>query len=356
MKCCPQCIGDRHLARQVFPNLTTERATCPCCSSENQPLIAPQELKDAFELLTGIYVRDRNGRPLVTWLKDDWALFEHPRMDPAHAKELLAEILDDGEIVRQRFVPSSRCHSDAVNRWQHFRAELMHKNRFFPQPGLDLGRLRELLPHLLLSDTDLPSVWYRARIQDGDESFPPAEMGAPPEKRASFGRANPAGIPYLYLASDSTTAISEVRPHAGETASVADFSISANLKIVDLGDPRRTVSPFVLADENEVALLRGDISLLEQLGAELTRPVLPQAAAIDFTPTQYLCEFIKNCSFDGVMYQSAVGDGVNIALFDPAKAEVGSVTSYRVSRVSVEIDGGPRLDSVARGERGGIAP
>lgn len=39
------------------------------------------------------------------------------------------------------------------------------------------------------------------------------------------------------------------------------------------------------------------------------RPVVPQAAAIDYTPSQYLCEFIKKCGYNGVVYLSSVIEG-----------------------------------------------
>ena len=97
------------------------------------------------------------------------------------------------------------------------------------------------------------------------------------------------------------------------------------------------VSPFLLGDENEVGLLRGDIDFLEKLGDELTRPVLPQSAAIEYIPSQYLCEFIKKSGFDGVLYRSSVSDGVNLALFDPDKAEPKSVEQHTVGKVTVEI-------------------
>jgi RES domain len=69
----------------------------------------------------------------------------------------------------------------------------------------------------------------------------------------------------------------------------------------------------------------------------LTRPVLPQAAAIDYTPSQYLCEFIKKCGYQGVVYRSSVSDGINLALFYPALAMAGAVTQFRVTRVSVDV-------------------
>ena len=47
---------------------------------------------------------------LIHWFREDWALFQHPRMDDSRAKDLLSEILDDGEIMRQTFVPANDPH------------------------------------------------------------------------------------------------------------------------------------------------------------------------------------------------------------------------------------------------------
>ena len=83
--------------------------------------------------------------------------------------------------------------------------------------------------------------------------------------------------------------------------------------------------------------MRSDLPFLERLGEELTRPVVPQAAAIDYTPSQYLCEFIKKCGYDGAIYRSSVSDGINLALFNPARAQSGTVVQYRVARVTVDV-------------------
>lgn len=335
--CCANCIGDRGLRKQIIPMYSTDVGTCSFCSSENEKLIKPSDLRNYFELLVNIYSLDESGKTLVEWFNDDWGMFVHKAMDIAHSKELLMEILNDGEIVRKKFVPSELCNTDRLAVWEELRDELMYKNRFFPQVKVDEDRLQGLLSHLLLDD-ELPNEWCRARIQRSNEVYAIEQMSAPPKRSASQGRANPAGIPYLYLASTPETAISEIRPHTGEYASVADFVIPEGQKFVDLRNPLYTVSPFLLEDEQEVALLRGDIEFLIQLGDELTRPVLPHAAAIDYIPSQYLCEFIKKCGYHGVIYNSSVDDGINLALFDPNSVTPGDVKRYQVSRVSVEIE------------------
>lgn len=332
--CCPECFDDRGLRDRLFPTLEPGHGTCDFCGTADTQLVEPSKLATYFELLANVYEPSDAGKSLVEWMKDDWQLFSNPRMDVAHAKELLGEILDDGEIVRRNFVPSPSYISEGLAQWDKLRDEMMYTNRWFLDVEIDFERLGALLDMLLAPP--LPRQWYRARIRIDDEVFPIDKMGAPPKRRSSHGRANPAGIPYLYLGSQPNTAAAEIRPHTGEVACVADFTIP-EIKAVDLRNPRKLVSPFILTDASEIGQLRADLPFLERLGEELTRPVQPAGAAIDYIPSQYLCEFIKKSGFDGVVYRSSVSDGINLALFDPQQAIGGNVALFNVSKVSVEV-------------------
>jgi len=332
--CCPECFDDRALRYELFPSLEPDQGTCDFCGTTDTQLVEPSKLANYFELLVNVYEPCDQGKSLVEWMKDDWQLFNHPRMDLAHAKELLGEILDDGDIVRRGFRPSTSYSSEGLVQWDKLRDEMMYANRWFLDVAIDLDRLRDLLGMLLAQD--LPQHWYRARIRTEDNSFPIEQMGAPPRRRSSHGRANPAGIPFLYLGSRPETAVAEVRPHTGEFSCVADFTIP-KIKAVDLRNPRKLVSPFILEDASNIGQLRADLPFLERLADELTRPVQPAGAAIDYIPSQYLCEFIKKCGFDGVIYRSSVSDGINLALFNPLQASGGAVKLYHVSKVAVEV-------------------
>ena len=270
-------------------------------------------------------------------MREDWGMFEHERMDDARAAALLAEILDDGEIVRKNHAPPTSYKTDNLNRWERLRDELMFGNRYFPKEELQEDRLEELLDLLRLPEDELPTEWHRARLMVNDDPYPIDEMGAPPREIATHGRANPAGIPYLYLSAKPKTAVAEIRPHTGERACVATFTTPKDLNIVDLRNPRHSVSPLDYGDEQKIGYLRSDVYFLARLGDELTRPVIPRSAAIDYVPSQYLCEFIKKYGYDGVIYNSAMGDGINIALFDQARAKPGKVTVVMVTRVHVEV-------------------
>lgn len=335
MGCCSSCIGDRGIEIEIFPLIGTIQGICDYCRTSEAELIEERNLQDHFETIISAYIPDENGKKLAELLKVDWLLF--PSLDIAQATILLGEILDDGEIIRTGFSPKSIDGESGLRAWELLRTELKHGNRYFPKTNIDKSRLNRLLSYIMSNTSELPTDWFRARAQVDDAPYSPDDMGAPPKRLASHGRANPAGIPYLYIASDAETAVSEIRPHTGELISIAQFHINESLNFIDLRNPRKLVSPFMLENEDEVALLRRDISFLELLGKELRNPVLPQGAAIDYVPSQYLCEFIKNSGFDGVIYDSSVGEGMNLALFDPSKGTpTGGVICKKVDKVTVE--------------------
>ncbi len=318
MQCCAECFSDRVL-RKAIRDLSIDSGKCSYCDSDDTPLLAPTALRYYFETLISTYRADTGGKPLAPLLREEWGIFKHPRMDDFRAKDLLAEILDDYDIVRQLFVPTPHPGADWLGLWQKLRDELMYQNRFFPDVDIDLNFFKEILVGLVSESDEVPDQWFRARIQNQDALFLLTDMGAPPPRSASPGRANPAGIPYLYLGSKPLTAISEIRPHTGEKVCVLDFRLPADgLKLIDLRNARDSFSPFTFDDADRIGKVRNALPFLERLGDDLTTPVLPQAAAIDYTPSQYLCEFIKRCGWhDGVVYRSSVSDGINLALFDP---------------------------------------
>ena len=335
MACCANCFGDRGLS-EIMHTTSFGRGQCHYCGRADVQVTQPRDLNDLFSAVLNIYDENPAGSGIVAQLRQDWALFRTPEMDDLKAVRLVRDIMDDPELPRRLYVPSARFSSDRLLRWGELRDELMYRNRYFPDTVIDAARLGQLLK--MLKAQEMPAVWFRARIQPGDDAFAIDQMGAPPSYIAAHGRANPAGIPYLYLASTPITAVGEVRPHAGEVVSVAQFYVNTtSMSLVDLRAPKERVSPFDLGDEDEIGALRSDLAFLERLGEELTRPIRPAGAAIEYVPSQYLCEFIKKGGWDGVVYRSSVSDGINLALFDPARAVPKHVGRWRVARVSPEI-------------------
>ena len=177
MNCCAACFGDRGLLRSIIPLRATGLGRCDYCETQDVSVVAPAQLAEYFGLLISSYQRDDSGRLLIHWFREDWALFRHPRMDDPRAKDLLAEILDDGELVRHNFVPMAAPVENRLSEWEKLRDELMYHNRYFPAANIDLERLEELLSSLVLDSDEVPRQWYRARMQSGDTPIAVVDMG-----------------------------------------------------------------------------------------------------------------------------------------------------------------------------------
>lgn len=74
---------------------------------------------------------------------------------------------------------------------------------------------------------------YLEEIEDVIPSAYPPDRMKPLTDRAAEGRANPKGIPMLYLCTSKDAAMSEVRPWLGSMISLGNFEIKRDLLIAD---------------------------------------------------------------------------------------------------------------------------
>lgn len=333
MFCCVNCFGDSFLDAYISTNNAGIIGECNYCNSCGVPLIIPSELSNYFQIVCSIYSEDvsEDAKPLASWFRDDWNIFQN--MDLTKAQILLGDILKDAEFIRKKHFPIAYPIPVASEVWSSFCDEIISRNRFFVRPNF-LDRLKERFIDLEKDASIFGNKLYRARIQEDSSSLQLNDMKKPPPKKTKNGRANPAGISYLYTASTLDTAIAEVRPHPGDIVATACFLISKPLRLLSLLSPRGSHSPFM---EEDVLALRYEIEFLCHLGNELSKPVLPRDVDYEYIPTQYLCEFIKSCGYDGVVFNSSVHDkGFNITLFDDIKINEGTISYHRVK--SLEYD------------------
>jgi RES domain-containing protein len=178
--------------------------------------------------------------------------------------------------------------------------------------------------------------WRPQNVGDGlTEEFPsplePDEM-KPRTDRAPEGRANPKGIPYLYLATHRDTAIAEVRPWMGSHVSIGEFVLTKDIRVVNaVTDDHRLV--FYLSEpepaEREQAVWR-------DIDRAFSRPVTQMEDSADYAPTQVLAEFFKENGLDGIAYGSALGAGHNVVLFDLGAARLRACGLAQIKRITFE--------------------
>ena len=161
----------------------------------------------------------------------------------------------------------------------------------------------------------------------------------PLRDRAREGRANPQGIPYLYLSTRKETALTEVRPWLGSLISIAQFKTVRDLTIVDFSTderPRRGRNWSLPRKE-------WDKAVWYEIDPAFRQPItLEGDIPSDYAPTQVIAEFFKANGFDGIAYQSAFqdasGKGHNIALFDPDAAELINCGLEKAKRIDFEFE------------------
>lgn len=334
MKCCGNCFGDFFLTQQIT-EMSSETGNCSYCNAKQTSLISPSSLFDIFDgLREALYQESINpqSEPLGRLLESDWKLFE--ALDDSVADSLLGTIVPD--ISSLRFEAVVARDSDAVLKWDELSDELQHENRFFPKKMAFSDEREGLLFEYLTAKGDTETKLYRARLLTEGTPFDLNKMGKPPLELVSYGRANPMGIPYLYVATTVDTAIAEIRPYKHATVCVATFELTEPLKFADFCNPLKTISPFQLDDQG-LRILRMNMPFLLRMGEELSKPVTPHKSHLEYLPSQYLCEYLKQQGFHGVMYKSSVGTGLNYAVFDDSTVSGIEVKTYRVDDVQLEI-------------------
>jgi RES domain-containing protein len=289
---------------------------------------------DSFTRLFAIYEispADEPGEELHLRVQADWSIFSFT--DPGLVKKFLVSAVPDEPLlapnvrVRLRNSTDGRA-ADHSSSWAKFSDEIRHENRYFPASAPNRDILEEALSESV-STIASGATLFRGRLTPPDEMIPIEKMGAPPPKITRAGRANPVGIPYLYLALDSETCIYETRVANHRRVSIGEFKVQRDLQVVNLAaiEPLDFFSTYEEIDETDQQAVRVSLHrYLQSLGEELRRPVTSSDEPTDYIPTQYLCELAKSLGFDGVLYASSQRPaGRNVVLFDVAAAACESV-------------------------------
>lgn len=148
----------------------------------------------------------------------------------------------------------------------------------------------------------------------------------PPPDCTRDMRANYRYIPYLYCATSPYLSIVEVRPRLGAKVSVARIKAKEELRLFDFSMQNR---PKKMNNTKE--------NLLGALSQLYSKPVTEDDDTLDYIPTQYIAEFVKEKKYDGIVFRSSQyydEDNVNVVIFNYNKCEVTGSAVYKVEQNS----------------------
>jgi hypothetical protein len=227
--------------------------------------------------------------------------------------------------------------------WDSYR-EFTHKVRH-GQRYIHDDDIKEFLEEIERTSSDRVrlledgSDFFRAQIGNNwckDDTPSPHDIARmfPQKLQAIEGRANPKGIPYLYMSTDKQTAMSEVRPWVGVKVSVAELKTTRLLKVIDCS-VNMLQKPFY---DKEPEDIKKEESVWSMIDHAFSKPVAVSHDTAEYVPTQIISEMFKANGYDGILYKSMFADGYNMVVFDVDAAELLSCSLYETQTVELEFD------------------
>lgn len=330
MKICASCFDDYALRRYIEANGVDGKCEI---SGEQRKVIDTIDLSDSFDDLLSSFSPSPNGIPFYTKIQQEWGIFNEK-----YGHTIFQVLLDE----RRSTLKIDTCvdYADdvmsSISDWDRIKDKLLHKFRFLTIKELETAPYYNPAFSIHTTDFKKGGVLYRSRINVPGQTIPynKNEMGAPPLKLASAGRANPQGIPFLYLSNDIETTFYEVKALFLDAISTGTFISNRPLRIVDF---TQKGSPF---DSEYSSIKIGIISelILKSISKDLSRPMRRGDTDFEYIPTQFICEYIKYSNkVDGVAFKSSLHNGINYVIFNPNDFECqDNVQLHLINKVVIE--------------------
>ncbi len=333
MVVCPYCFSDREIVG--FISSSGEPGNCDVCGKSSVPVMDISEFFDFFQELLDNYEKSETGISLTSKIQGYWNFFSSMRTATSILNEVLVAISTDittADDLVDYTVDISQNHAY----WDVLKKKIKWNHRFLQDLNIlieDLGwdgffnTQYELKPEVTL---------FRARVhhESGMNAYAPEDMMCPKPRHTKGGRANPSGIPHLYLSDNPGTVLYEVRASFLDELSIGKFRLKQNpgsVKIVDFTEDTPLFQPNSVNESIKAKLLRDRIS------KDLSKPMRRYDTEIEYVPTQFICEFIRVITgASGIRFMSSVHpEGRNMVIFDQEIMECVEVTLQQVDNLDL---------------------
>lgn len=199
--------------------------------------------------------------------------------------------------------------NEVVNVWSSFKNEIKNINRYFFDRSI--VELLSEIQDIKMFPNDTKLEFFRAR-KGSFSTMDVAQMMNPPRDLAHSGRCNPEGVSYLYLATNEETAIKEIRV-CNQQVTIAKFEVDVSNVFSFLPYNFSYMKEYMFSDKVK--------TLIEIINLEMGKSI-DEDKQVDYIPLQFISEYIKYIGYDGFMYKSVVGDGINLVMFNSDKVTI----------------------------------
>lgn len=331
MKICKDCFFDEELRSEINANAVVDDI-CDVCGKQSK-VMDFSEFYGFFTTLLELYSPTVNSnKTIVDIIQDEWHFFK----DKDVAMVLLADVIQANNLGYSiaDFVDYTDDICIRVAVWDRLKTSVKEKSRFFTNMD-EFAQYNYLTAGKSLH---VGQKLYRSRITPvGQKKIKCDKMGCPPKELATAGRANPIGIPYLYLSDSAKTTYFEVRAVYLDKLSVGTFRIERKLELVDF---IYDVNLFLAYNDDTTSLKEIVIKkkIIDAISEDLSKPLRRYDSELEYVPTQLICEYCKRIvGADGISFESSLHKGGrNYVLFDDSSAKCIRVDSHEITKIDID--------------------
>ena len=331
MYICKDCFLDEELRSEINANAVID-GICDVCGKEGKVMDFSEFHGFFTDLLELCSPTVDSNKTIVDIIQDEWHLFK----DKDIAKVLLIDVIatnNPGYSIAD-FVNYTDEIRNRVAVWDRLKTSVKENSRFFTN-------MDEFAQYDYLTagkSLHVGQKLYRSRITPiGQKKIKCDKMGCPPKELATAGRANPIGIPYLYLSDSAKTTYFEVRAVYLDQLSVGTFRIQRELELVDF---IYDVNLFIAYNDGSASLKEIVIKkkIIDTISEDLSKPLRRYDSELEYVPTQLICEYCKRIvGADGISFESSLHKGGrNYVLFDDSAAKCIRVDSHEITKIDID--------------------
>lgn len=332
MKICKDCFLDEELRSEINANAVID-GTCDVCGKEGK-VMDFSEFHGFFDAILSLFEITNNGnKTIADIVQEEWKLFKNKEIAHVLLEDVISKYNHGFSI--NSIVDYTSDIKDRIAVWDRLKVSVKENSRFFTN-------IDEFVAYDYLKCGDnglrIGDRLYRSRITPAGETILEcSNMGCPPKALATAGRANPIGIPYLYLCDTAKTTYYEVRAVYLDKLSVGTFEVTRDLKIVDF---IHNVSLYNSYSDDITPFKENIIKkkVIDAISSDLSKPLRRYDSELEYVPTQLICEYCRRVvGADGITFESSLHKGArNYVLFDETSAKCINVESHEITHIDID--------------------
>ena len=371
--CCSNCFNPKRDRFHAFirKHGFISDETCPYCKSAGGIKIDTAKLgtfiKEGIDrAYDDTHEENETSLSVFDILNDRVILFEWENHREHDLTEKLFEGICDVDKKTYRLKLESEGDDEEQYRiWRNFEHDCKYFNRFFdltPRGTGKANRRTDMLQKLyesclknLKEEIEPGTELFRARVIDSklkrgrDYNLDEVSIGPADKNNSQSGRMNPEGISYFYVAEDEATALKEGRLRANERVLIGRFKTLKKLTVIDWTKANiyeKAVDIFSPKYSPQMAVYQ---DFLRRFAIEVGKPN-ETAKPIEYVATQLVAEYVRGYGFDGIKYDSAVGNGFDVVFFYgpemmpesgdynvlPEYTDIAQLTDVREFKIKIE--------------------